>query len=311
MFNSLILYATSLLSTTNAELSVLSCCKYANFNGREYERTGSMYISTRENGTEAPMYTSVGTNENGGNLITLNWENEDAGAGVKLAWPVLHVQTTAEIDGVPTALMEEHAKSNDKLHSNGEMKCPDDLKWTGADGKALDWTCDEAKEDACADQFEGCPTMAYENKCQTLKLICCVTCKKYFEEVEANKTAEAKLPAKAENDAENNSEGGDGASGSTSVGISNSISISTSMGTAPSSESGAPSRSATVTGGEWADITTTSIEAGATEDDKQETNSTNAGEELTDPEPESSPEGSSGLLASISIPFFILLVLFN
>lgn len=43
------------------------------------------------------MYTSVGTNENGGNLITLNWENEDAGAGVKLAWPVLHVQTTAEI----------------------------------------------------------------------------------------------------------------------------------------------------------------------------------------------------------------------
>ena len=62
-----------------------------------FQRTGSMYISTRENGTEAPMYTSVGTNENGGNLITLNWENEDAGAGVKLAWPVLHVQTTAEI----------------------------------------------------------------------------------------------------------------------------------------------------------------------------------------------------------------------
>jgi len=102
--------------------------------------------------------------------------------------------------------------------------------------------------------------MAYENKCQTLKLICCVTCKKYFEEVAANKTAEAKLAAKARNEVENNSEGG-----STSIGISNSISISTSMGTAPSSESGAPSRTATVTGGEWADITTTSIEAAATE----------------------------------------------
>ena len=106
--------------------------------------------------------------------------------------------------------------------------------------------------------------MAYENKCQTLKLICCVTCKKYFEEVAANKTAEAKLAAEAGNEAENNSEGGDGG-GSTSIGISNSISISTSMGTAPSSESGAPSRTATVTGGEWADITTTSIEAAATE----------------------------------------------
>lgn len=98
--------------------------------------------------------------------------------------------------------------------------------------------------------------MAYENKCQTLKLICCVTCKKYFEEVAANQTAEAKLAAEAES--ENNSEGGDGG---TSIGISNSISISTSMGTAPASESGAPSRTATVTGGEWADITTTSIEA--------------------------------------------------
>ena len=105
--------------------------------------------------------------------------------------------------------------------------------------------------------------MAYENKCQTLKLICCVTCKKYFEEVAANKTAEAKLAAETENEAENNSEGGDG--GSTSIGISNSISISTSMGTAPASGSGAPSRTATVTGGEWADITTTSIEAAATE----------------------------------------------
>ena len=104
--------------------------------------------------------------------------------------------------------------------------------------------------------------MAYENKCQTLKLICCVTCKKYFEEVAANQTAEAKLAAEAEN--ENNSEGDDGGA-STSIGISNSISISTSMGTAPASESGAPSRTATVTGGEWADITTTSIEAPATE----------------------------------------------
>lgn len=79
----------------------------------------------------------------------------------------------------------------------------------------------------------------------------------------ANKTAEAKLAAETENEAENNSEGGDG--GSTSIGISNSISISTSMGTAPASGSGAPSRTATVTGGEWADITTTSIEAAATE----------------------------------------------
>ena len=43
--------------------------------------------------------------------------------------------------------MEEHAKSNNKLHSNGEMKCPDELEWIGADGKALDWTCDEARED--------------------------------------------------------------------------------------------------------------------------------------------------------------------
>lgn len=102
--------------------------------------------------------------------------------------------------------------------------------------------------------------MAYENKCQTLKLICCVTCKNYFEEVAANQTAEAKLAAEAGNEDENNSEGGDGGA-STSVGISNSISISTSMGTAASSESGAPSRTATVTGGEWADITTTSIEA--------------------------------------------------
>ena len=70
----------------------------------DFQRTGSMYISTRENGTEAPMYTSVGTNENGGNLITLNWENEDAGAGVKLAWPVLHVQTTAEIGKIDRVL---------------------------------------------------------------------------------------------------------------------------------------------------------------------------------------------------------------
>ena len=66
-----------------------------------------MYISTRENGTEAPMYTSVGTNENGGNLITLNWENEDAGAGVKLAWPVLHVQTTAEIGEIDLVFYAE------------------------------------------------------------------------------------------------------------------------------------------------------------------------------------------------------------
>ena len=100
--------------------------------------------------------------------------------------------------------------------------------------------------------------MAYENKCQTLKLICCVTCKKYFEEVAANQTAEQNA---AENDAEENVSGGSDGTNSGSVGISNSISISTSMGTAPSSDSSAPSRTATVTGGEWADITTTSIEA--------------------------------------------------
>lgn len=47
------------------------------------------------------------------------------------------------------------------------------------------------------------------------------------------------------------------------------------------------------------------------EGEEQETNSTKTGEETDpEPEPESSPEGSSGLLASISIPF-ILLVLFN
>ena len=47
------------------------------------------------------------------------------------------------------------------------------------------------------------------------------------------------------------------------------------------------------------------------EEDKPKTNSTESGEETDpEPEPESSPESSSGLLASLSIPF-ILLVLFN
>ena len=47
------------------------------------------------------------------------------------------------------------------------------------------------------------------------------------------------------------------------------------------------------------------------EEDKQETNSTETGEETDpEPEPESSPEASSGVFASISIPF-ILMVLFN
>jgi len=46
------------------------------------------------------------------------------------------------------------------------------------------------------------------------------------------------------------------------------------------------------------------------EEDKQETNSTETGEE-TDPKPEpESPEASSGVVASISIPF-ILMVFFN
>ena len=53
----------------------------------------------------------------------------------------------SNLDGVPTALMEEHAKSSNKLHSNGEMKCPNELEWTGADGTTLEWTCDEARED--------------------------------------------------------------------------------------------------------------------------------------------------------------------
>ena len=53
----------------------------------------------------------------------------------------------SNLDGVPTALMEEHAKSGNKLHSNGEMKCPNELEWTGADGQTLEWTCDEARED--------------------------------------------------------------------------------------------------------------------------------------------------------------------
>ena len=53
----------------------------------------------------------------------------------------------SNLEGVPTALMEEHAKSSNKLHSNGEMKCPNELEWTAADGKTLEWPCDEARED--------------------------------------------------------------------------------------------------------------------------------------------------------------------
>ena len=41
----------------------------------------------------------------------------------------------------------------------------------------------------CADQLETCPSVAVQNRCQTLAQICCSTCKIYF----ANRTAELEL----------------------------------------------------------------------------------------------------------------------
>ena len=45
------------------------------------------------------------------------------------------------------------------------------------------------KNSECADQLETCPSVAVQNRCQTLAQICCSTCKIYF----ANRTAELEL----------------------------------------------------------------------------------------------------------------------
>ena len=51
-----------------------------------------MYLGGRDNGTEVPMYSSVGTDENGGNLISMNWEVKES-----QGWPNLYESKTEMI----------------------------------------------------------------------------------------------------------------------------------------------------------------------------------------------------------------------
>lgn len=53
---------------------------------RDTQRTGSMYLGG-ENGTEVPMYSSVGTEDNGGNMVSVNWNTAEDDEGNLVAWP--------------------------------------------------------------------------------------------------------------------------------------------------------------------------------------------------------------------------------
>ena len=45
-----------------------------------------MYLGG-ENGTEVPMYSSVGTEDNGGNMVSVNWNTAEDEDGNLVAWP--------------------------------------------------------------------------------------------------------------------------------------------------------------------------------------------------------------------------------
>ena len=45
-----------------------------------------MYLGG-ENGTEVPMYTSVGNADNGGNMVSVNWNTAEDEDGTLVAWP--------------------------------------------------------------------------------------------------------------------------------------------------------------------------------------------------------------------------------
>lgn len=182
----------------HAELHVLNCCKFAKFNNRDYERTGSMYLGGKTNGTEVPMYTSVGSAENNGHLVSMVWQNKPNNDGSSIAWPILSEAKMEDLGtgAGPTMMLEEIAWSEEKLRIDGKLVCPDELKWVKDNKEEEPWRCDEEKTEECTDKLETCPTIAPKNKCQTLAKICCLSCQIY----EANRTAEAEAEAEAEAD---------------------------------------------------------------------------------------------------------------
>lgn len=154
-----------LVSTGTA--NILDCCSKASFNGRTFERSGSMRMGVEKN-TEVPMYISVGGSDNNGNYMQLAWEQSEK------VYPVINESKTVMINNQSTIMLEEIGSGEKKDVET--VTCPDKLAWTSGAGAESSWTCLAENLDECYDQLATCPTVAPKQKCQTLGRICCKTC---------------------------------------------------------------------------------------------------------------------------------------
>jgi len=122
---------------------------------------------------EVPMYSSVGSSENNGNMIQMVWELSNG-----LATPYLNEHTTMNINNITTQMTVAVAQG--EAAEDGQIRCPSEMKWKPEDSDShLDFTCIEDED--CVDQVDSCPVIGPKNQCQSLSKICCKTCTIYLE----------------------------------------------------------------------------------------------------------------------------------
>jgi len=136
---------------------------------RTYQRMGSMNLGI----DEVPMYSSVGSSENNGNMIQMVWELSNG-----LATPFLNEHTTMNINNITTQMTVAVAQG--QAAEDGQIRCPSEMKWKPEDSAShLDFTCIEDED--CLDMVDSCPEIGPKNQCQSLSKICCKTCAIYLE----------------------------------------------------------------------------------------------------------------------------------
>jgi len=154
-----------LMSAIDAK--ILTCCNSATFLGRTFKRQGSRAFEK----DEVPMYISVGSSENNGNLMQILWEINDS----KVV-PTLQEVKTMMLNEESTVMTEEVARGEEM--EDGAVLCPDEIIWEVNGEMTKNWTC-SANDESCEDQIATCPVIAPQNKCTTLGRICCKTCQEY------------------------------------------------------------------------------------------------------------------------------------